>query len=376
MTGGADPGPEPGPSPGPSLSLRVFWAMGLVVLAGAGTLVLVSALLAPAIFHRHLHQAGIPQDPAVTTHVEEGFAVALLVSTLVGVLAATAVAAAGALLVARRISGPITVIARTTGELATGDYSARVSPPRMGPELADLADSVNALAGRLEATEQIRIRLMTDLAHELRTPLASIEATVEAVSDGVLPADGQTLSTLVDQTQRLTRLIDDLSAASRAEERAFHLDLESVDLIAVAQAAASSAAAQFAREGVQLNPPAGPEVRVQADPDRVREVVDQLLANALQHCQPGDEVTISGCNEGARGVLTVADTGAGFPPADHELLFQRFYRADRGRSSTGTGIGLTIARALIAAQAGTLAAHSDGPGTGATFTVGLPRSSG
>jgi signal transduction histidine kinase len=246
----------------------------------------------------------------------------------------------------------------------------------MGPELADLADSVNALAGRLEATEQIRIRLMTDLAHELRTPLASIEATVEAVTDGVLPADGQTLSTLVDQTQRLTRLIDDLSAASRAEERAFHLDLEAVDLIAVAQAAASSASAQFTREGVQLNPPAGPAVRVQADPDRVREVVDQLLANALQHCQPGDAVTISGYNDGARGVLTVADTGAGFPPADHELLFQRFYRADRGRSSTGTGIGLTIARALIAAQSGTLVAHSDGPGTGATFTVGLPRSSG
>jgi signal transduction histidine kinase len=372
MTGTADDSP----GPGPGLSMRVFWAMGLVVLAGAGTLVLVSVLLAPAVFHRHLQQAGIPQDAAVTDHVEEGFAAALLVSTLVGVLAATAVAAAGAALVARRISAPVSQIARTTGQLATGDYSARVAPPRLGPELAALADSVNALAGRLEATEQIRIRLMTDLAHELRTPLASIEATVEAVADGVLPADQQTMSTLADQTQRLTRLVDDLSAASRAEERAFHLELTTVDLVGLARAAASSAAAQFTRDGVALRPPTGPAVRVQADPDRLREVVDQLLANALHHCRPGDGVTISVVDEGARGVLTVTDTGAGFPPESGELLFQRFYRADRGRRSTGTGIGLTIARALIAAQGGTVTARSDGPGTGATFTVGLPRSAG
>ena len=358
---------------GPRLATRVFWAMVLVVLAGAGTLLVVSLLLAPTVFHWHLDQAGVSADSEVTGHVEEAFAVAALISTGVGVLAALAVAAAGSLVVARRLTDPIAMTASTTGRLAAGDYAARVEQPRMGPELAALTDSVNALAQRLEDTERSRIQLMADLAHELRTPMASIEATVEAIADRVLPADDDTLATLSDQSQRLSRLIDDLGSVSRAEERAFRLTITTVNAVEVARAAAGAAAARFARAGVTLHAPEGPPLNVLADPDRLGEVLDELLANSLHHCTDGDEVTIRVTRRDRTADITVTDTGSGFDPDDAERLFQRFYRADPARGNpTGSGIGLTVARALIEAQHGTLTAGSPGNGAGAHFTISLP----
>jgi signal transduction histidine kinase len=362
---------------GPRLASRVFWAMVLVVLAGAGTLIAVSLMLAPAVFHRHLDQAGVLGESNVAVHVEEAFAVAALASTGAGVLAALAVAGAGSALVARRLTDPIAMTARAAGRLAAGDYAARVEQPRMGPELAALADSVNALAQRLEDIERSRIQLMADLAHELRTPVASIEATVEAVADRVLPADDQTLATLTDQSRRLSRLIDDLALVSRAEERSFSLTISTVNAVDLGRAAALGAAAGFTRGGVQLDAPEGPPVKVLADPDRVGEALDQLLANSLHHCQPGDRVSIAVSRHGLSAELAVTDTGSGFDPADAEKLFQRFYRADPALANpTGSGIGLTVARALIQAQGGTLTARSPGKGAGATFTIGLPASEG
>lgn len=366
---------EPNPaSPGPRLGVRVFAAMGLVVIAGAVTMILVSLLIAPAVFRWHLNTVGIQQTPEAAQHVQDGFALATLVATGVGVLAALAVAAGVAWFVARRISQPITEVVQATTRLAAGDYSARVEPQRLGPELADLTESVNTLAGRLESTEQTRIRLMADLAHELRTPVAAIEATVEAIADGVLPADSETLDTLTGQAHRLTRLTDDLEAVSRAEEHSFRLTPTTLDLNQVARVSAAAAAAQYRRAGVALHAPTGTGGRVIADHDRLSEVLDQLLANALHHCRPRDDVAIITRPHPSTIELSVTDTGAGFDPAEAERLFQRFYRADPARThQAGSGIGLTIARALIEAQAGTLTAHSPGPGAGATFTIHLPR---
>jgi signal transduction histidine kinase len=360
---------------GPRLSLRIFFAMVLVVLAGATTMILVSLLLAPAIFHRHLDLAGVAPTPEAARHVDEGFATAALLSTAAGVAAALAVATAGAYLVAGRIGGPVADIARATGQLAAGDYSVRVTEPRMGPELADLADAVNALADRLETTEAARIRLMADLAHQLRTPVAAIEATAQAVADGVLPVDETTTDTLTAQAQRLARLVDDLAAVSRAQERAFTLRLVGLDLAGVARGCAGGAAARYARAGITLRPPVGPGVQVLGDPDRLGEVIDQLLDNALHHCTSGDTVTLDVRGTGDAAELTVTDSGAGFDPADAERIFDRFHRADPSRQHEGSGIGLTIARALVTAHGGTLTAASGGPGHGATITLRLPRRS-
>ncbi len=362
--------PQPEPTAGPSLRLRVFAAMGLVVLAGAATLAIAALLVAPAVFHRHLEQAGVAQSPDVVMHVDEGFATALLVSIAVGVVAAVIVAAAVALIVARRINEPVAAAAAAASRLAAGDYSARVTRPLMGRELADLADSVNALAGRLEQTEASRLRLVTDLAHELRTPLTAIDATVEAIADGILPADATTLSTLTDQSRRVSRLVDDLGAVSRADERAFRLDPGPVNLVEVASAATTATAARFAAKGVALETRRGPPVTVIADADRIAEVIGQLLDNSLRHCQAGDHVSIAVTRRGDSAVVTVTDTGSGFDPAEADRLFQRFYRA--GSDPSGSGIGLTIARTLIEAHGGALRATSPGPGRGATFAITLP----
>lgn len=359
---------------GMSLGKRIFGAMALVVVAGAGTLLAVSLLLAPTLFHQHLVEADVAQDPGVSQHIEQGFVTAISVALLVGVGAAIAVAAGLALLVARRVSAPISATASTAAQLAAGDYSARVADPHMGPELDGLAESVNTLAARLETAESVRSRLLAEFVHELRTPLASIEATVEAIVDGVLPADAETLGALTDQSRRLARMTDDLAALSRAEEHSFRLHLQSIDLVATAQRAASAAAARFAQAEVALYPPVGAPVLVVADPDRVSEVIGQLLDNAIGHTSPGDSVTMLAAARDGLGQLDIRDTGCGFDPQEADRIFQRFYRApERGRTHReGTGIGLTIARTLIEAQGGTVTASSQGIASGATFTMTLP----
>ncbi|MEI6624307.1 MAG: HAMP domain-containing sensor histidine kinase [Actinomycetes bacterium] len=373
---------------GASLGMRVFGAMALVIVAGAGTLSIIALLVAPAVFRQHLAEAGVAPESAIWPHVDEGFTTALLAAITSGVIAAAIVAAGLALLVARRINATVASAASTAGRLADGDYSARISPPRMGPELADLAASINALAQRLESAEQTRLALLADVAHELRTPLTSIEATVEAISDGVLPADDESLRTLREQSRRMSQLVADLSLASRADEHSFLIRTRQTDLAEVARDSAAAAAARFVASGVHLVVPATEPVLAIADPDRVAEVVGQLLDNALRACAAGDTVTVSVHAAGAGVELTVHDTGAGFEPTEAELLFERFYRGsepgplDRAAAvqpvsadaaDPGSGIGLTIARALIAAQGGTITAASAGYGQGATFTITLPR---
>ncbi len=362
-------------SDGPTLRVRVFGVMGLVVLAGAGTLLLVALLAAPALFYRALTAAGVDQNTELAARIHQGFTTATLVTIAAGVGAATLVAATMSILVARRITRPITDAATAAGRLAAGDYSARATASRMGPELATLTSSVNTLAQRLESSERARQQLMADLAHELRTPLTSIDATVEAIADGVLPADQETLRTLTDQARRLDRLIDDLNAVSRADEHAFRVSTRRVDIPDIVHQAVSQVHARYVSRGVTLETPHLAAATAIVDPDRITEVLEQLLGNSLTSCVDGDSVTVS-CIAHPNDVhITVADTGHGFPPSDAERLFQRFYRGDPQLpgNATGHGIGLTIARALIEAQSGTLTATSSGQGSGATFTITVPR---
>ncbi len=360
---------------GPNLRVRVFGVMGLVVLAGAGTLLLVALLAAPALFYRALTAAGVDQNTELAARVHQAFATATLVSIAAGVGAATLVAATMSILVARRITRPISEAAKAAGRLAAGDYSARATSSRMGPELATLTSSVNTLAQRLEASEHARQQLMADLAHELRTPLTSIDATVEAIADGILPADQETLRTLTDQARRLDRLINDLNAVSRADEHAFRLSTRRADIPDIVHQAVSQAHAQYVSRGVTLETPHVAPATAIVDPDRITEVLEQLLDNSLTSCVDGDSVTVS-CVANPNDVqITVSDTGRGFDPEDAERLFQRFFRGHPtppGRGS-GHGIGLTIARTLIEAQNGTLTATSSGPGRGASFTITVPR---
>jgi signal transduction histidine kinase len=362
---------------GLGLTPRLFAAMSMVVVAGAVTLLAVAILVAPQVFHAHLRVVLGDLPPATLTHVDLAFANAMLLSLAMAVAVAVAAALTVTFLVSRRIATPVAELAAAARRLAGGEYDTRVPEPGLGPEFAALADSFNTMAGRISRTEHLRRRLLADLAHEWRTPVASIEATVEAIADGVLPADETSWATLIDQTQRLARLVADIDAVSRAEERGIILAPNLYRLADLAAAAVASAQARYSAKGVRLALAAEhtqPFVRV--DANRFGEALANLLDNALRHTPPDGRVTITTGSEHYLGQdlarLTVVDTGDGFDPTDADRLFERFYRTDPARVRSGSGIGLTITKAIVTGHYGTIDAHSDGCGRGATFTITLP----
>jgi two-component system sensor histidine kinase BaeS len=369
---------------GIGLGPRLFLASGLVILAGAGTLLVVALLLAPPLFRGHLQRAGVPVAPEVQGHLDEAFGQALLISLAAGVLVAAVAASAISWLVSRRLAAPVEQIAREAQRLADGHYDAGLPDPGLGPEFRLLAHSVNRLSARLADAEGTRRRLTADLAHQLRTPLASVQATVEALADGVLAPDESALATLTDQTARLRRLVADLERISRAEERQLMLRPSVLALGPLIVRCVAALATAYRARGVHLaaaTDPATAAVRV--DADRMAEALTNLLENALRHTPAGGRVTVTVSSPDAGGQpprsarIEVRDTGEGFDPADAERLFERFYRARStvdadADADAGSGIGLTIARAIVQAHGGQLEARSDGLGSGAVFTVTLP----
>jgi signal transduction histidine kinase len=361
------------------LGLRLFAAMGLVVLAGAATLLVVALLVAPQLFRAHLKSA-LGNVPATTQqHVDEAFTRAILLSLGIALIVAVITALSVSWLVARRIAVPVADLAAAAEGLAVGHTDTRVRDPRLGPEFAALADSFNATAARLAQTERVRQRMLADLAHELRTPIASIEATVEAVADGILPADQNAWNTLTDQTARVSRLVADIAAVSQAEERALNIDMRTHPLGELAEQAATSIQARYAAKGVRIVVDIGSRTpNVSVDTHRFAEALTNLLDNALRHTAPGGRVTIATGHAYRWGSdiarLSVTDTGEGFDPTEADRLFERFYRTDLARTpgAVGSGIGLTITKAIINAHHGTITAHSGGPGYGATFEITLP----
>jgi signal transduction histidine kinase len=346
----------------------------LVIVAGAGTVLVTALLVGPAVFETHLDAIVPAPDAEIQDHVARAFDQSILVSLGVGILIAGMTAAAISWLVARRLAAPVADAAQVARTLADGRLDARVVDPGMGPELTTLATSVNELAHRLQTTEQTRRQLTRELAHQLRTPVASLGATVEAVREGVLPVDEETLTTLAEQSRRLSRLVDDLEVVSRAEERQLLLDPAPVEVARLVDGAVSSQRERFRSAGVELaSSVAGASLVVVADTDRIQEVLGNLLDNALQVTGVGGTVTLSTRPSQIAGrptaVIEVKDSGCGFPAHDAERIFGRFEKAP---GSTGSGLGLTIARAIVEAHHGTLMAESAGPGQGACFTVTLP----
>jgi signal transduction histidine kinase len=361
------------------LNARLFAAMSLVVVAGAATLLIVALLVAPNVFHAHLRMALGTIPAATQQHVDEAFTRAVLLSLAIAVLVATTAALTVTWLVSRRIAAPVADLAAAAQSLARGHTDTHVPDPGLGPEFAALAAGFNTTAARLAQTEHVRQRMLADLAHELRTPIASIEATVEAVADGILPADDAAWATLIEQTARVSRLVADIAAVSRAEERALTINPHSRPLGELATRAATAVQARYSAKGVTLAVDVGlgtPNVLV--DSDRLDEAVTNLLDNALRHSPVGATVTITTGHAhwwgGDTATLNVSDTGEGFDPIEADRLFERFYRTDtaRTRDGAGSGIGLTITKAIINGHHGTITAHSDGPGRGASFEVTLP----
>ena len=282
---------------------------------------------------------------------------------------------------ARRIIGPLKDMSGAARTLAAGNYTVRVPKPHE-TELADLAGDINALAEELEQTEHQRLQLIGDVAHELRTPLQTIEGSMEALMDGVIEPSDEVFASIADEAARLKRLAFDLSNLSKSEEGSYRLDRQPLDLRQEVRDVIEMLDHQFDAKEVALSLRAGVRVGVSADPDRLAQILTNVIGNALAYTDEGGSVTVDvservsevserGSAAGSRAVVNVDDTGRGIGADDLGHIFERFYRVD-DRSSTGTGVGLTIARTLARAHGGDITASSPGPGMGSRFTIDLP----
>jgi signal transduction histidine kinase len=302
--------------------------------------------------------------------LDTGFLSALLAGTVLSL----ATGALAAVLLSRLIAQPIEQMRAAARDMASGHYDTRVPQPGP-PELAGIADDLNILSGRLGETEKRRVRLVSDLAHELRTPLTILRGQLDALADGLYEPSPQLVGSMGEEVERLRRLTDELSHLSRAEEDAYQVHLRDTDLTALAGDVADRLRPEFHQHAVALTVTAVAPASAPADPDRVGQILVNLLANALIACDPGDRVTVTIGHEDDHAVLRVTDTGRGIAPDDLDLIFERFERripTGRPAPHRGSGIGLTIARALAHAHGGTLTAYSPGPGRGAVFTLTLP----
>ena len=362
--------------PGTSLASRLMIGQLIVLLAGALTITVLTVIIGPAVFHYHLLQTDLPVGSDELVHIERAYRDALALALGVGLVVSLLAAGLVTWNLARRLRQTLHGLTSAVDELSRGHYSTRVPSVGAGTELDSLAATLNDMAARLDAVEETRRQLLSDLAHELRTPIATLSAHHEAMADGVIEPEAA-MPILASQTMRLSRLADDISEVSRAEEGQLPVQLHPLTVDDLLESILPAWDERFETAGVALRRETAlpHSVTIHADPDRLAQVLGNLLSNALRHTSPGGTVTVSAATHGSTVEITVADDGEGFTNEDRSRLFERFFRADssRTRDNSGSGIGLTISRALVDAHGGTVAAASEGPGRGATFTIRLPR---
>jgi two-component system OmpR family sensor kinase/two-component system sensor histidine kinase BaeS len=267
----------------------------------------------------------------------------------------------------RRLAAPVGELIEAVGRVADGDLSTRVR--ERGPrEARALARAFNTMTSRLEAGEEQRRRLLADVSHELRTPLSVVQGNLEALVDGVHPADEPHLLAILDETKVLSRLVEDLRTLSLAESGALALHREAIDVGVLVRETVESFASQAEPGGVLLEAqvPSGLPL-VDADPVRAREILANLVANAIRYTPRGGRVSVEARAVDASVAIEVRDTGAGIAPDRVDRIFDRFYKSPESR---GAGLGLAIAKQLVLAHGGEITATSVlGEGTAIRFTL-------
>jgi two-component system, OmpR family, sensor histidine kinase BaeS len=277
------------------------------------------------------------------------------------------------LLVARRITRPVERLITVTRAMGRGDRTARVGPIAAPGEIGELATAFDLMADTLDRQEQLRRDLVADVAHELRTPIAVLQAGHEALLDGVTEPSQEQLASLRDEVLRLARMVGDLQTLAAADAAALQLTLSRHSLADITAGAVDSLAGRFEAAGIALERQLTP-VDVLADPGRLHQVITNLLTNALKFTPSGGRVMVRAGPGGAgpSAVLEVTDTGPGIPADELPRIFDRFWRGRGAAHVSGSGIGLTVAAELASAHGGRLDAHSE-PGHGARLTLTLPR---
>ncbi len=364
-----------------SLRLKLLISYLLIVIVGTLGLMISMRLIAPPLFDRlvsHMNGgngmgpgAGQGANQSVRNAFGEALVQALIISGIVSLMVAVLVS----LFVSGRITAPLLHMVRSSRRIAAGDFRTRVTVTDRD-EIGELAESFNEMAARLEDSEQRRVKLIGDVAHELRTPLATLGGYLEGLLDDVITPSPELWAQLHGEVSRLTRLTDDLQELSRVESGQVSLERRTVSPARLVETATARMGPAFSEKSVLLEIGTMTDLPdVTADSDRIGQVLTNLLINALRHTPTGGRVTIEVKSSSDAVEFRIRDTGSGIPPEHLDRVFERFYRVDpaRSRASGGSGIGLTIARALIEAHGGRIWAESSGANQGSTFSFTLPR---
>jgi two-component system OmpR family sensor kinase/two-component system sensor histidine kinase BaeS len=316
---------------------------------------------------------GLGAGLSTFSSLEHQFITSVNQALLIASLFAGAVAVFIALVVARRLTAPLTSMTQAAQAMARGDLAQRV-PVASDDEMGRLAEAFNTMAISLARAEELRRNLVADVAHELRTPLAVLRADLEALQDGVYQPTPERLTALHEETDLLARLVSDLHELTLAEAGQLKMERRPTNVAQVCQQTVSIMQAQAATRGVMLSiGQADDGAVVLADADRVGQVLRNLIANALRYTPADGAVTLDCRVDGQDALLSVRDTGTGIRPDDLPHIFDRFYRGEksRARATGGAGLGLAIVKQLVEAHRGRVWAESS-PGQGATFYIRLP----
>lgn len=333
-----------------------------------------------AIYHPLRDAAGAPLVAVVAVPVRP---VSHSLDLLLGMLVITLVLGGGAAAIAanwmaRRLVRPLQEMTGAARNIGARNLQGRIPDVSPDVELRDLARVLNAMLARLEAAFHGQRRFIADSSHELRSPLSNLRGTVEVAlrQPRSVPEYQETLRITLVEAERLSRLVNELLMLSRVDAKEFTLDLAPCDLSEIAAASATAHTARSQDRGVRLRLEAQPAPLL-GDRHRLREVVDNLLDNAIRYAPAGSEVRVQTYRAGGDAVLSVHDAGPGLSLADQLHIFDRFYRADgsRARDSGGLGLGLAIAKAIVEAHGGQLTVQSE-PGRGSCFSVRAPATEG
>ncbi len=323
-------------------------AVGLVIL-GVGV-----AVVGADVFTQLMMEAGDSAEHAREMY-DDSVTRVVIAATVVAVLASVGLA----IVLAQMLAKPLAEIGAAARRIADGDYAARV--PRAGPEeVASLADSFNQMAASLERQEEMRRDFIANAAHELRTPLTNLQGYLEALRDGVITADRATYESLHEEADRLVRLSRSLDALAEGDAGASPPHLVDLDLAIAVRTAMDLAAPSAERAGLHLDAEMPAALPARADPDRLAQVLANLLTNAVHYTPPGGAITVRAERRPGDVLVSVLNTGDGIPAEDLARVFERFYRVEksRDRARGGAGIGLAIVKQLVESFGGRVGAES------------------
>ncbi len=345
----------------------------LMVITGA-TLIGTALFVAPSIFEKHMREAGIDTS-AAKKHMTEAFAGSFSLSLVIAILTSFVVAAIMAWYLMRRIAEPIENLAVFAEALASGDSTAHVAPESSTPEIDRLSVALTVMSSELSKIQNDQARMLRDLAHELRTPIATIGALVDGIEDGVVKGDAHSWNTVRDQLQRLNRLSRDVRDVSHSYDQTLSNLKTPVEPGEIGRSAIAAWVTRFEKKGVLLEmTTVGEMALISADPLRIGQVLSNLLENALRHTPKEGKVQLVIESIDGGVIFSIRDNGEGISANQLPQIFERLYRGDNARQSgdSGSGLGLTIARSIAESHSGTLMATSEGRGRGSTFTLTIP----